>query len=87
MHDICDLSFRDETRFTVILFLDPVRPRQYEIIVVKFCDIIIVTNFAKYIRYACNSVQQLIFISDVEKHQALHLALVWGSGCFASCLH
>ena len=37
--------------------------------------------------YACNSVSQLLFISDAEKHPALNLALVCGSGCFLSCLH
>ena len=30
---------------------------------------------------------QLFFISDVEKHQALCVDLVSGSGCFLICLH
>ena len=37
--------------------------------------------------YACNSVWQLIFTSDVEKHQAFRLPLDYGSDCFPRCLH
>ena len=37
--------------------------------------------------YACNSVEQLIFISDVEKYQTLHLVLDNVTGCVLNCLH